>query len=205
MGVAAWLFWEFFHARWKILFSHGGDTRGGREMRIVMQGEKYLRKVTLWVVEGTLGHARWMQDEIWKVISCASRVRTLVWWRGHLAMQDGCKVRFEKSSCVHLTWELWCGGGDTWPCKMDARWDLKSHLACISRENFGVVEGTLGHTRWMRGEIWKVILCASHVRNIRIDVTSSMSQGQMINICKISPYVLFKCHLAWTQGDTWSH
>ena len=28
-------------------------------MRIVMQGEKYLCEVTLQVVEGTLGHARW--------------------------------------------------------------------------------------------------------------------------------------------------
>ena len=27
-------------------------------MRIVMQGEKYLREVILQVVEGTLGHAR---------------------------------------------------------------------------------------------------------------------------------------------------
>ena len=58
------------------------------------------------------------------------------WWRGHLAMLDGYEMRFEKSSCVHLTWELWCGGGDTWPCKMDARWDLKSHLTCTSREKY---------------------------------------------------------------------
>ena len=49
----------------------------------------------------------------------SSHVRTLVWWRGHLTMQDGCEVRFEKSSHVHLMWELWYGGGDTWPHKMD--------------------------------------------------------------------------------------
>ena len=153
MRVAAWLFWEFFHARWKILFLHGGDTWGGHKMRIVMQGERYLCEVTLWVMEGTLGHARWMWDEIWKVILHASHVRTLVWWRGHLATQDGCEVRFEKSSCMHLMWELWCGGGDTWPHKMDVRWDLKSHLMCILHENFGVVEGTLGHSRWTWGEI----------------------------------------------------
>ena len=89
------------------------------------------------VVEGTLGHARWTRGEIWKVISCAPHMRTLVWWRGHLVMLDGCEVMctsrenfsvveetlgharwcevmFEKSSHVHLVWELWCGGGDTW-------------------------------------------------------------------------------------------
>ena len=79
------------------------------------------------------------------------------WWRGHLVMLDGHKVTFEKSSCVHLVWELWCGGEDTWSCEMDARWDFKSHLMGTSCENFGVVELTFGHARWMRGEIWKVI------------------------------------------------
>ena len=119
------------------------------------------------VVKGTLGNARWMQGEIWKVISCAPHMRTLVWWRGHLVMLDrwmrgeiwkvisctpcmrtlvwwrghlvmldGCEVMFEKSSCVHLVWELWCGGG------------------------------TLGHARWTQGEIWKVISCASHMRTL---------------------------------------
>ena len=99
------------------------------------------------VVEGTLGHARWVWGdiwkviscapcmrtlvywrghlvtldrwtwgEIWKVISCAPHVKTLVWWRGHLVTLDGCKVMFEKSSCVHLMWELWCCWGDTWLC-----------------------------------------------------------------------------------------
>ena len=58
------------------------------------------------VVEGTLGHARWMWGKIWKVISPAPCVRTLVWWRGHLVKLDGCKVRFEKSSRMHFTWEL---------------------------------------------------------------------------------------------------
>ena len=38
--------------------------QGGHKMRIVMQGEKYLREVTLQVVEGTLGHARWTRGEI---------------------------------------------------------------------------------------------------------------------------------------------
>ena len=145
MGVAAWLFWEFFHARWKILFLCGGDTQGRREMRIVMQGEKYLHEVTLWVV------------------------------KGHLAMQDGHKVRFEKSSCMHLAWELWCGGGDTWPCKMDVRWDFKSHLTCISHEKYP-------------------------------------NRCYLFNVPRPNeeylqdfPYILFKYHLTWMRGDTWSH
>ena len=118
------------------------------------------------VVEGTLGHTGWTGGEIWKVISHAPCMRTLVWWRGHLVTLDGCKVRFEKSFCMHLAWELWCGGGDTWSHWMDGRWDLKSHLTCTLRENFGVVEGTLGHARWMRGEIWKVISCAHGMRTL---------------------------------------
>ena len=68
------------------------------------------------VVERTLGHARWTWGEIWKVISHALHVRTLVCWRGHLVMLDGREVRFEKSSRMHFMWELWCGGGDTWSC-----------------------------------------------------------------------------------------
>ena len=118
------------------------------------------------VVGLTLGHVRWMRGEIWKVISCAPHVRTLVWWRGHLVTLDRCEVRFEKSSCVHLVWEIWGGGGDSWLCKMDMMWDLKSHLACTSCENFDVVEGTLGHARWTSGEIWKVISHATHVRTL---------------------------------------
>ena len=102
---------------------------------------------------GVFGHARWMWGEIWKVILHAPCMRTLVWWRGHLVTLDGLKVKFEKSSHMHL------GGVNTWSCYMDARWNLKSHLAWISYENFGVVKGTLGHTRWMWGEIWK----SSHV------------------------------------------
>ena len=68
------------------------------------------------VVEGTFGHARWMWGEIWKVILCATHVRTLVWWSWHLVTLDRCEVRFEKSSHVHLMWELWCDGGDSWSC-----------------------------------------------------------------------------------------
>ena len=60
---------------WGLLRDFFGNfsTRGERyyfrvegtcEMRIVTQGKKYLCEVTLRVVEGTLGHARWTQGEI---------------------------------------------------------------------------------------------------------------------------------------------
>ena len=171
IGVAAWLFWEFFHTRWKILFSHGGGTWDGCEMRIVMQGEKSLREVTF---------------------ASGGDISVGGTW-------DGCKVR------------------------------IKSHLMSTSHEKFGVVEGTLGHARWMQGEIWKVILCVPCMRTLLLDVTSLMSQGQMMKICKIFPLYTFqmssrmdarwhlKSHLAstscenfgvldharWTRGEIW--
>ena len=205
MGVAAWLFWEFFHARWKILFSCGGDMQGGCKMRIVTQGEKYLCEVTLRVVEGTLGHAIWMRDEIWKVIWRASHM--------HLACILCENFGVVEGTLGHARWtwgEIWKvisheNFGVVEGTLGHARWTWGEIWKVISHENFGVVEGTLGHARWMWGEIWKVIPHAPHMRNIQIDVTSSMSQGQMMNICKIFPYILFKCHLAWTWGDTWSH
>ena len=108
---------------------------------------------------------------------------------------------------------------------MDARWDLKSHLACTLCENFGV----LCHARWTQGEIWKVILRAPRMRTLLLDVTSLMSQGQMMKICRIFPFYTFqmsfrmdarwdlKSHLAsilresfgvlgharWMQGEIW--
>ena len=94
------------------------------------RGERYYFRV-----EGT--HE--VLDARWQLL-CKVRntyVRWLCgWWRGHLTMLDGREMRFKKSSRMHLVWELWCGGGDTWPCKMDARWDLKSHLTCISHEKY---------------------------------------------------------------------
>ena len=137
------------------------------------------------VVELTIGHTRWTWGEIWKVISHAP------WWSWHLATLDGCKVKFEKSSRMHLVWELWCGGGDTWSHWMDVRWDLKV-ISCAPCMRTLVVKGTLGHTRWMRAEIWKVILHAPCMRTLLLDLTSLMSQGQMRKICRrISPYIPF--------------
>ena len=122
---------------------------------------------------GVLGHARWMQGEIWKVISCAPRMRTFPLYT------------FQMSS------------------HMDARWHLKSHFASTSHENFGMVEQTLGHTRWTWGEIWKVILCAPHVR------TLVWWRGHLVTLDGC--VVRFESHLMCTLhenfgggGDTWS-
>ena len=68
-------------------------------MRIVKQGEKCLHEVTF-AGRGDISVGG-MQDGC--KVKCPPRMRTLVWWRGHLVMLDGCEVRFEKSSCVHLT------------------------------------------------------------------------------------------------------
>ena len=108
------------------------------------------------VVEGTLGHARWMRGKIWKVISCTPHVRTLLLDVTSLMSQSQMRkicrnfplYTFQMSSCV------------------DARWYLKSHLVCTSRENFGVVEGKLGHTRRTQCEIWKVISHAPCMRTL---------------------------------------
>ena len=56
IGVASWLFWEFFHVRWKILFSHG---------------EEYVR----W----DWTHTRWDWNE-------HQKLKFLLWWRGPLVM-----------------------------------------------------------------------------------------------------------------------
>ena len=42
--VASWLFWEFFHAIWKILFSCGGEHAGGGEVRMHTHGTSYQMK-----------------------------------------------------------------------------------------------------------------------------------------------------------------
>ena len=74
--VAAWLFWEFFHARWKILFSCGGDMRGGCDMTVVTWGEN--------------GHIRWFLCGGGDNLTYAPKVMlhphkmTFAWWRGQL-------------------------------------------------------------------------------------------------------------------------
>ena len=132
-------------------------------------------------------HLARMRGNIWKVISHVPHMKTLVWWSWHLVMLDGCKVKFEKSSHVHL------GGADTWSCLMDARWDLKSHLMWTSCENFGVVEGTLGHARWTWGEIWKVILHAPCMR------TLMWWSGHLVRLdgCEVRFEKSSHVHLTW--------
>ena len=98
------------------------------------------------VVEGTLSHARWIRAEIWKVISHAPRVRTLLLDVTSLMSQG--QMRKICRNFPPYTSPM--------PSHMDARWHLKSHLVSTSCENFGV----LGHARWTQGEIWKVILHA---------------------------------------------
>ena len=81
---------------------------------------------------GVLGHARWTQGEIWKVISHIPHMRTLLLDVTSLMFQGQmmkiCKIfslyTFQMSShvdarwhlknqlVVHLVWELWC----TWSC-----------------------------------------------------------------------------------------
>ena len=47
------------------------------------------------------------------------------------------------------------GGGDISVGDMRDGYEVRieSHHTSTSHENFGVVEGTLGHARWMQGEI----------------------------------------------------
>ena len=98
-------------------------------------------------------------------------------------------VRWEllcKVTNAYTRWLLQVEGTSQWGGTRDGhKVRIESHLVSTSRENFGVVEGTLGHTRWTWGEIWNVILRAPHVRTLLLDVTSSMSQSQMMKICKI--------------------
>ena len=122
---------------------------------------------------GVLGHAGWTEGEIWKVILHVPCMRTLL-LNVTSSMSQGQKMKICKIFPLY-TFQM--------SSHMDVRWDLKSHLASTSHENFGV----LGHARWMPGEIWKVILCAPRTRTLLLDVTSSMSLGQMIKICKIFP------------------
>ena len=127
---------------------------------------------------GVLGHARWMQSEIWKVILHAPCMSTLL-LDVSSSMSQGQMMKICKIFPLY-TFQM--------SSRMDARSHLKSHLTSTSHENFGV----LGHARWTQGEIWKVILRAPRMRTLLLDVTSLMSQGQMMRICKIFPLYTFQ-------------
>ena len=135
IGVAAWLFWEFFHARWKILFWVEGSTRGEnmytrwecvlkvgmrwlwvvewvREVRVCTRGENvYARwecvhEVTLNGGGGTRGENMYVRWE------CVHEVRMCTrgdfeWWRG------AHKVRIcTRGENMHMRW-LWGVEGTT--------------------------------------------------------------------------------------------
>ena len=141
------------------------------------------------VVEGTLDHARWMQAEIWKVISHTPRMRTLLLDVTSLMSQGQMR-----KTCRNFPLYTFLMSSH-----MDARWHLKSHLTSTSHENFGVVELTLGHTRWTWGEIWKVI---SHAPWWSWHVV-------MLDGCEVTFEKSSCVHLVWELwcggGDTWSH
>ena len=62
--VVSWLFWEFFHARWKILFLHGGE-----DARWECQSCLTCCMRQLCAVEGTQSHLASIQGENAK-LSC---------------------------------------------------------------------------------------------------------------------------------------
>ena len=70
---------------------------------------------------------------------------------------------------------------------MDVSRDLKSHLACTSCENFAIRCYLFNVPRPNE----EVISCAPLVRTLLLDVTSSMSQGQMRKICRNFPLYTF--------------
>ena len=107
-------------------------------------------RVRTLVVEGTLGHARWMWAEIWKVISRAPHARTLL-----LDVTSLISPGQMRKICRNFSLYTFLMSS-----RVDMRWHLKSHLTSTSCENFGV----LGHTRWTWGEIWKVISHAPRMR-----------------------------------------
>ena len=70
-------------------------------------------------------------------------------------MQGGCEMRIvtQGEKCLHKV--TFAGGGDL---LVGGTLDghevrIESHLTFTSCENLSVVEETLGHARWMQGEI----------------------------------------------------
>ena len=66
-------------------------------------------------------------------------------------MRGGCEMRIvmQGEKCLHEV--TFAGGGDisVGGTQDGCEVRIKSHLTCTSHENFGVVEGKLGHARWM--------------------------------------------------------
>ena len=71
MGVAAWLFWESFYARWKILFLRGGGHMRWMQDEIATQGEN--------------GHTRWLfhcggDNSTWGYVRWVWGYFSHTWW-----------------------------------------------------------------------------------------------------------------------------
>ena len=95
----AWELWVWW--RGHLVMPDGHEVRFEKSSRMHLVWE-------LWCGGGDISWGTHEMGTRWelKVISCPPCVRTLVWWRGHLVTLDGHEVRFEKSSRVHLAWEL---------------------------------------------------------------------------------------------------
>ena len=126
MGVPVWLFWEFFHARWKILFLCGGE------------------------------HVRWKQDENCHARWEWSCKVTFVWWREQLDMRAGkVDARWELPHEVRIVMQgdfcmvegttgcegMWGG------CDMIATWGENGHVRWLLHG--GGDNWMWGHVRWM--------------------------------------------------------
>ena len=153
MRVAAWLSWEFFHARWKIYFCVEGSIWGGCEMRLPCEV-----RMVMWgdfcVVEGTTRHDKGMQGG--HKVTC--KVRMVMWGdfcmvegaTGHKGTWGGCKMRIvmqgefcavegrtqhtlvtlcgckttqPKAPCMHLAW-MW-----------DDYFWMRCYFGCVKMSN----------------------------------------------------------------------
>ena len=145
IGVASWLFWEFFPVRWKILFSCGGEHARWTQGENAHLGWKWSCEVTFQeVVKGTpsVMHMMWEWshevDVRWK-------------WSHEVTFQG---VVEGTPSDMHARWE--------WSCKVDMRWKWShevtfqgimegNHLICMWGGNGHVrlsMRDENAHVRW---------------------------------------------------------
>ena len=84
-GVASWLFWEFFHTRWKILFSRGEEH------------ERWMR--------GGDAHTRWEYQHTVRMATWGGCKVGMVTWGGNI------HARWMQGENVHTRWEWSCEVG----------------------------------------------------------------------------------------------
>ena len=109
IGVASWLFWEFFHVRWKILFSCGGEhLRWGcshEETFVWCRGQLDIHTLKSPCM-GVQGGCK---------VGMLCKV-AFVWWRRQLDIHTPKSPHMEHKVDArwdtHAKWLL-CGGGDT--------------------------------------------------------------------------------------------